>query len=1646
MKMKALSEAVMWLPGFGPGEDPLMLGADRIITEQPTSLHVEIAPAIKAKRVWPKLERHLHDDLSSSELKLQANIDAIKMVKSFAGSDVSLDASQRDTLNRYTGWGGLSWAFGGVAPNQSCRQAAEQVPALLTDAELASARESTINAHFTSVSLVSAVWEGIERLGFKGGRVLDPAAGTGYFIGGMPKELAEKSLVTAVELEPVTAGMLKALYGEFGVKVHNCGFEKTNFPANFFDLVVTNVPFGDYQVAETRSVPFKNFRVHDYFIAKALEVVRPGGIVAVITSAGTLDKENPAVRQYLATQAELVGAFRLPHSAFKQLGNTQVVTDVLFFKKTSQAATEVPEWAIGERFYVAEGDAGASENWRYSNLKAPLNPWFRERRECVLGKINLRSCRYGVELTIESEGDAGSDLSAAIRNLPENVYEASSRSIATKTVSAKHFVDLEGAYIKPGAYILQDGVLMISHGHKLEEVESGMAAAKATRIKNLIPVRDAMRKLVAVQANTEDDAKVEPYRIALNVSYDLFVKKHGFICADLNRRSFREDPDFPLLLSLEKWDDELQTAEKADIFYRRTVGVVRRVERCDEPATALLTCLGESARVVPQRIAQLLETTEQAAMDHLIADGLVYIDPVSGEYVDSSAYLSGNVREKLKVAEAAGDEFKANTEALKAVIPADLAPTDIAARLGVTWVPESDYVAFIKDTIGKDARVSFNSYVGNWVVESPYTYSVEVTQTWGTGRFNAFDLMELAMNQQVPSATDLDPTDPERKKRVVNVEETVAAREKQEKIKEAFEAWLWADDERAQRLARDYNDRYNCMVERKYDGSHLTLPGFSDAYKLHAHQKDAIWRIIASGTNTLLAHCVGAGKTLTMICGAMEMRRIGLSSKPALVVPNHMLEQVAAEFLRAYPGANVLLAGKEDMVPLRRRTLLARIASGDWDAVVLTHSTFEKIELSGDFVTDYIKEIIQEIDAAIAIEDDGSNRRTVKQLEKAKKVWQARLEKKAAASKKDDFLSFDELGITSASIDEAHYFKNLYRQTRLRIAGLPTNDSARSFDMLMKTRFIQKTRGSESGVVFATGTPVANSVAELYTMQFYLQHGTLKANGLHNFDTWAATFGEEVTAMELAPDGGSYRLHTRFARFRNIPELMGFYKEVADIRTADQIKVKVPEAIAETITCKPTDSLVDYVQELVKRAEAIKDGKVKPWEDNMLAVTGDGRKAATDLRLVGINEDAPQSKVNTAVRKLFSVWESTASFKGTQVVFLDLSTPGAGKPWSLYHDMRDKLVALGVPAEEISFVHDAATDKATEAMFKAVREGRIRIIFGSTAKMGVGTNIQTRLVALHDIDAPWRPADVEQRRGRIVRQGNTNESVRIYRYITESSFDAYSWQLLETKQRFIAQVTSGNVSSRVIEDAEMTALSFAEVKALATGNPMIVEKAQVDAEVSRLSMLKVNHDRQNWSNRQALSSLPGEIQKLSEAANRMGELVAMADSELANGFLIEVQGKTYTDRKEGAVALHEAVLMTAPGRKVRMGSFAGYDLIIYGAEKVGKVEVPPAFDLERGDYVYDGGSLLKTPVGMANDLDRAIRRIAEDHDRMVAKIALWKVRLQELTELEVQGFEHQAKLDRLLKRQKEITAALSAPAVAIEASAAPVDDEAALAA
>lgn len=1636
-RLKALSEAVMWLPGFAPTDEPTIIdpAPAKAVSIAPLSIATAsvsplAAPEVQQrKRSWPQLTAKALGSLGGDVGRFKNNVAAIELLRSLESEGRAPTPDERLVLQRYVGWGGLPQAFNAQQRDASWAARSVELEGLLSESEHASARASTNNAHYTPIDVIDAMWAGVRQMGFTGGRVLDPATGVGHFIGAMPDDLAEKSDVVMVELDEISARIATKLYGSEAA-VYQSGFEKMGLPDDWFDLVITNVPFGDYKVADSSNRGYRSFDIHNWFIARGLDAVRPGGLVAVITATSTLDASRyRKARAFFERKAELVGAIRLPVGTFEESAGTSVAADVLFFRRreTDERIKDDGLWVAAS---VDLGSLGLKQedSWSAKSIarSTHVSAYWKDRGHQIIGELQVTSNGYSrVLLPVLSQGEVLSDeLFKRVAMLPKGIMRAREES---RSQSAGHAIRVPAPeYVKPGAFVLHEGRVMRSEGHTLIDVDDTLKSTAKARVKGLIEIRDCVRKLLAVQASDVGDDVVAHYRVPLNIAYDAYVEKHGCISARANALAMRSDPDWPLLLSLEDYDSETERVEKAAIFTTRTIKPFRKAESASNLEEAIAISLGELGRLDKARVAELVGRSVSEVVADLLADGLAFNNPETGALEPAAIYLSGDIRQKINVARAAGPRFSSNVVALEEAMPEPLSAGDIAVRLGAAWIPSEEVARFITEVLTdkKSAEVTFDPVSGTWSVAAClFDTSTLTHSTWGTQRISSVDLVTLGLNGQVPTINDR-----HRDYAVVNIPETIAAREKLASIKEKFSEWLFEDLERRTRLVALYNEQFNSFRQRQYDGSRLALPGFSACVKLWPHQLNAIARGVQDPNNLLLAHCVGAGKTLEMICITMELRRLGMCNKPLHVVPNHLLLPYAAEVLRAYPAANVLIASKDDLDGDHRREFVSRIATGDWDAVVMTHSTFERIRLGGAMFERFLNELIVELETTLALHDsaDRSNR-VVKALEKQKKRWLAKLEELSAADKKDDVVTFEELGVDYLAIDEAQIVKNLIRFTKMdRIAGLPNTASERAFDMLAKTYYMRQLHKRDGGVIFATGTPVTNTIAELHVMQRFLQPGTLRRKGLQQFDSWAATFGEAVTALEVAPDGSGYRMATRFARFVNMPELLALFGEVADIQTAQMLNLPVPKIAGgapQTIVARKSRQLAAYVESLVERAEAIRDRKVRPDADNMLAVTTCGRKAALDMRLVDPHVEAdPEGKVALCARKVFEIWRDTAQERGTQLVFCDLSTPSSDR-WSVYKELHDAWIAAGVPGNEIAFIHDFTTDAAKAALFQRVREGSVRILLGSTSKLGVGTNVQDRLVALHHLDCPWRPADVEQREGRLLRQGNMWPEVYIFRYVTEGSFDSYSWQTLETKARFIAQIMAGNKSMRSVEDAELAALSYAEVKALASGNPLVLEKAKVDSEVARLSALK-----QAW--RQARYALEHRSAVLPLTIKRNEDLLAALTADLATlrahpiqGFEMTVKGTRFTDSEEAAKATakifsHIRAQLHAVNEVVEeIGEYRGLRVVMQA--RVGR----------RGVGMYLKGDVAHTlyQADKHECVELLLQSVADMPQRLVRLADMIEVSKRDLASTKSQlsvSFEHELKLAALVRKQAEINARL----------------------
>jgi N12 class adenine-specific DNA methylase len=1532
--------------------------------------------------------------------KFSQNFKAIEIVRALDAENRPASPDEKALLVKYVGWGAMPQVFD--VDNTTWRNEQIRLSDILSDEEHRSARATTLNAHYTAPVVVQAMYEAARRFGFQGGNILEPACGIGHFIGLLPEEMLRHSVITGIEIDPLTARIAKALYPDADVRQQP--FEKAKLTDGSYDLAISNVPFGDYTVYDPRWNEYK-FSIHDYFFAAALDKVRPGGLLLFVTSRHTLDKLDSSLRELLAARAEFLGAIRLPNNAFKKNAGTEVTTDIVMLRR------------------LRAGESPAGPAWKavvdYTNdrqEKFSINEYFVAHPEMMLGRMRLARGMYqNNEPGLAPDGrDLGEALAQVVARLPQNIYEVQTQSTFEKTFDPAIPAPED---VKPNAYCVhQDGRLCLNEDGILRPLDD-LTADTRSRIRRLIDVRNALRDCMRSQLDGSGEPQVVEMRQRLNFAYDRFVSRFGPINAPPNQRAFHGDPDLPLLLSLEQYDEETKVAVKAVIFRERTIHHKQPVESVASSKEALLVSLNEKGRVDLNHMASLLARPVEEFLPDL--KGMVFLNPQTGQWETEDQYLSGNVREKLATAGSASSNdprFHENVEALKSVQPADLPATEIDVRLGASWLPLSDVQDFVHGLLGIPSGVEVGHIhaLGSWFVTANWEAKGATANTtdWGTNRYTALELIEETLNLKTPTVYDYVD-----KKPVVNAQATEAAREKQERIKERFKEWVWSDDARRERLCHLYNDTFNHSRVRTFNGEHLTLPGASAAVQLHSHQKAGIWRILQT-PNTLLGHVVGAGKTYTMVAAAMELKRLGLARKPLFTVPNHMLGQFSTELLTLYPGANILVAGKEDFEADQRKKLFSRIATGNWDAIIVTHSGFERIPLSLETQEQFFKEQLEELETIKREHANPDNRRLVKELEKAKKRLEARLEALTANHRKDNTLTFEELGIDRLFVDEAHYFKNLFYLSEMtRIAGLPQTASERAFDMFLKVRHIQAVNGG-GGVTFATGTPIANSMAEMFTMQRYLQPDELKKHNLHHFDSWAATFGEPVTAMELAPDGAGYRLNTRFARFINVPELMQIFRQSADVQTAQMLNLPRPKLEGEKPAIRnapASPELKMFVEGLARRAEALKRGRVDPREDNMLKITTEGRKAALDLRLMIPHlPDDPQSKVNLAVENIHRLWEATKDERLTQLVFCDLSTP-QDRGFSVYNDMADKLKHLGIPENEIAFIQDYDADNAKLGLFRSVRAGKIRILFGSTQKMGSGTNVQERLIALHHLDAPWRPADVEQREGRILRQGNRNSSVQIYRYVTEGSFDAYMWQTLETKAKFISQVMSGDMTVRRLEDMDSAALTYAEVKAIASGNPLVIEKAQVDAELIRLTRLRSAHAEEQYRIRNSLRHSREEVEKWTERLANLREDLKLRQDTSGDQFRIELDKQTLNNRGvAGELLLRRAEkIQTRFGEDVRIGRFAGFDLFIRcGFNNSAELVL-------RGKNSY-ANRVTDTALGTIRSLETLVQGF---EDRAVQLEADIKDSQKRATELEAKvgaPFEKEQRYHHLVSRQSEI--------------------------
>ena len=1487
----------------------------------------ELPPEEKTEA--PAADRHnfrINDDaigVGGAKEKFRNNMAAINLLHELEIENRLATPEEQEVLSRYVGWGGLSMAFD--EHNAAWAEEFKELYASLSPEEYRAAMESTLTAFYTPPVVIKAMYDALDRLGFSQGNILEPSCGTGNFFGLLPESM-QNSKLHGVEIDSLTGRIAKQLYQKANIAIE--GFEKTNLPDDHFDVVLGNVPFGEIRVNDSRYNAQK-FLIHDYFFAKALDKVRAGGVVMFITSKGTMDKASPEVRKYIAQRAELLGAIRLPDNTFKANAGTEVTSDILILQKRDRVMDIEPDWV-----HLDTDENGVT-----------MNRYFVEHPEMVLGEIKMENTRFG---TFEPVCKARKDiplselLSNAVQRINGEIPELDNR---VDEISDEQELSVPAdPNVRNFSFTLVDGRVYFRENDRMQPASVSMTAEN--RIKGLIQIRDCVRKLIEYQTEDYPEEMIRTEQENLNRLYDVYTAKYGLINSRGNYLAFASDESYFLLCSLEVLDDEGNFKRKADMFTKRTIKPHREVTSVETASEALALSIGEKARVDLPYMEQLAGKTQVELVQDL--QGVIFkvpnCEPVS--YVAADEYLSGNVRNKLTVAELAAKndpELAVNVDALKKVIPKDLSAAEISVRLGATWIPQEDIQRFVMELLTPSSyaagrlKVRYTPINGDWFIENKSSDmgNVKADSTYGTKRASAYRIIEDTLNLRDTRIFDYVYDEHGNKKAVFNAKETTAAQAKQEVIKQAFQDWIWKDPERRNRLVRYYNDTFNSVRPREYDGSHITFGGISPEITLRPHQVNAIAHILYGG-NTLLAHKVGAGKTFEMVAAAQESKRLGLCQKSMFVVPNHLVGQWASEYLRLYPSANILVTTKQDFETGNRKKFCGRIATGDYDAVIIGHSQFEKIPMSIERQREQLEKQLDDIERGIDdVQASKGEQFTVKQLMKTRKAIKTKLEKLNDTKRKDTVIDFEQLGVDRLFIDESHFYKNLYLYTKMRnVGGIAQTEAQKSSDLFMKCRYLDEITGNR-GTVFATGTPVSNSMVELYSVQRYLQYDTLAQNGLQHFDSWASTFGETVTALELAPEDTNYRAKTRFAKFYNLPELMQMFREVADIQTADMLKLPVPKVNYHNIKTKPSEIQTEMVASLAKRAEKVRARLVEPNIDNMLKITNDGRKLALDQRMIDpMLPDEPDSKVNVCVDNVYRIWEEHAATKATQLVFCDLSTPKNDGTFNVYDDMREKLIARGIPAEQIRFIHEATTDAQKKELFGKVRSGEVRVLFGSTPKMGAGTNVQDRLIAIHNLDCPWRPSDLEQRQGRIERQGNMFPEVEVYRYVTEQTFDAYLYQLVESKQKFISQIMTSKSPVRSAEDVDEVALSFAEVKMLATGDARFKEKMDLDIQVSKLRVLKQSYLSEHYDlEDRVLKYYPQTIKEYEERIAGYENDAALAEQHKPQGedkfCPMTLKGVTYTEKADAGemlLAICKEYPMSAP---TEIGSYRGFRMEIY---------------------------------------------------------------------------------------------------------------------
>jgi N12 class adenine-specific DNA methylase/adenine-specific DNA methylase len=1512
--------------------------------------------------------------------RFRRNIMAIQLLKKCQEENRFATPEEQIVLSKYVGWGGLSEAFD--ENNSAWATEYLELSSVLTPEEYASARESTLTAFYTPPEVITAIYKAMEQMGFKEGNLLEPSCGIGNFIGMLPDTMQD-SKIYGVELDRISAGIAQQLYQKTTIAAQ--GFEETNLPDSFFDGVVGNVPFGDFKVSDKRYDKHK-FLIHDYFFAKSLDKLRPGGVMALVTSKGTMDKENPAVRKYIAQRAELLGAIRLPNNTFKGNAGTEVVSDILILQKRDRLIDIEPDWV----------HLDTDEN----GIK--MNSYFVQHPEMILGEMKMVSGRFGMEATCVPYENA--DLAAQLDEAVANIHGEITEYEAEEELEEEDNSISADPTVRNFSYTVVDDKIYYRENSRMTPVE--VSATAENRIKGMIAIRNSVRTLIELQTEDYPDSEIKAEQERLNRLYDTFSGKYGLINSRANTSAFSQDSSFSLLSALEIIGEDGELERKADMFSKRTIKPHTPVTSVDTASEALAVSLGEKATIDMDYMMELSGKSENEIFEDL--KGVIFLNPLyeygnsyEPKYLMADEYLSGNVREKLRIAKNSAElypeDYKVNVEALQKVQPKDLTASEISVRLGATWLPPDDVQEFIFHLLETpryaqwNIKVHFSPFTSEWNIEGK-SYdkgNVRAYNTYGTSRINAYKIIEETLNLKDVRIFDYIEDDEGRKKAVLNKKETAIAQSKQEMIKQEFQDWIWSAPERRERLCKSYNEKFNSVRPREYDGSHIIFNGMNPEIELRVHQKNAVAHILYGG-NTLLAHAVGAGKTFEMVAAAQESKRLGLCNKSLFVVPNHLTEQWAAEYLQLYPAANILVATKKDFETKNRKKFCGRIATGDYDAVIIGHSQFEKIPMSIERQRAILEQQLEEITGGIAeLKRNRGENFSIKQLEKSKKSIKQKLDKLNDQTKKDDVVTFEELGVDRLFVDESHYYKNLYLYTKMRnVGGIAQTEAQKSSDLFMKCRYLDEITGGR-GTVFATGTPISNSMVELYTIQRYLQYNTLVKNGLQHFDAWASTFGETITAVELTPEGTGYRAKTRFAKFYNLPELMAMFKEVADIKTADMLNLPVPEAKYHNIAVKPSEMQKEMVASLAERAEQVRGGGVDSSVDNMLKITNDGRKLALDQRMLNdMLPDFEGSKINACVDNIYRIWEENTDKKSAQLVFCDLSTPKNDGTFSVYNDIRKKLIGRGIPESEVKFIHEADTDMKKKELFQKTRKGEVRVLLGSTQKMGAGTNVQDKLIALHDVDCPWRPSDLEQRSGRIVRQGNENPQVDIYRYVTEQTFDAYLYQLVEGKQKFASQIMTSKSPVRSAEDIDETALSYAEIKMLATGNPYIKEKMDLDIQVQKLKMLKSNFLSEKYGlEDKVIKFYPQQIAYLKSRVEGLTTDVETAKShpkpidEQPLGMM--VSGVSYSEKAEAGQAIINACKSMNSPDAIPLGEYRGFQMELY-------------FDTVQRNYVVKLKGETSRDVPLGDDAHGNIVRIDNGIERFEEALADTKNSLENM--------------------------------------------------